>query len=100
MAIVLEQVTNSLDLRILTAQNTHTMTAWKDIIITEPDIISGKPVIKGTRLGVDFIIGRLADGWSTDDLFESYPTLTEEGLRDGKTTTSSFHTRQLAPDLR
>jgi len=41
----------------------------------------GKPVIKGTRLSVEFILGRLADGWSESMLLESYPQLTREDLQ-------------------
>lgn len=41
----------------------------------------GKPCIKGTRLTVDFLLERLASGWSEKDLFDSYPNLTAEDLR-------------------
>jgi uncharacterized protein (DUF433 family) len=44
-------------------------------------VLTGKPVLKGTRLSVELILGRLADGWSQDDLLASYPTLTPEGLQ-------------------
>jgi uncharacterized protein (DUF433 family) len=37
--------------------------------------------LKGTRLSVELILGRLADGWSQDDLLASYPTLTSEALQ-------------------
>jgi uncharacterized protein (DUF433 family) len=48
---------------------------WKDHIIVDPDTSSGKPVIKGTRLSVELLLDRLADGWSADDLMVSYPRL-------------------------
>ena len=41
----------------------------------------GKPCIKGTRLTVDFLLERLASGWTEKELFESYPNLTPEDLR-------------------
>jgi uncharacterized protein (DUF433 family) len=41
----------------------------------------GKPVVKGTRLSVDFILGLYAAGWSTQQVLESYPTLTPQALQ-------------------
>jgi len=40
----------------------------------------GKPVIKGTRISVEFILERLADGWSEEKVFESYPHLKKEDI--------------------
>jgi len=40
----------------------------------------GKPVIKGTRLAVEFIIELLANGWSHDDILNNYPGLTPEDI--------------------
>ena len=54
---------------------------WRDHIISDPEILVGKPVVKGTRLSVDLILDRLADGWTAEDLFESYPRLTPEALQ-------------------
>ncbi|MEW6220380.1 MAG: DUF433 domain-containing protein [Thermodesulfobacteriota bacterium] len=54
---------------------------WKDYIVADPEVLAGKPVIKGTRLSVELILDRLADGWSEQDLFRSYPNLTAEALR-------------------
>ncbi len=54
---------------------------WQDFIHSDPKIAGGKPVIKGTRLSVEFILGRLADGWSEQMILESYPRLTPESLR-------------------
>jgi uncharacterized protein (DUF433 family) len=53
---------------------------WKDRIISDKTILHGKPVIKGTRLTVEFIIGRLAEGWSENLILENYPGLTREDL--------------------
>jgi uncharacterized protein (DUF433 family) len=53
---------------------------WKERIISDKAILSGKPVIKGTRLSVEFIISRLADGWSENDILENYPGLTRQDL--------------------
>ena len=54
---------------------------WRDHIISDPEILVGKPVVKGTRLSVDLILDRLADGWTVEDLFKSYPRLTPEALQ-------------------
>ena len=40
-------------------------------IALDPAILSGKPVVRGTRLAVDFIIGLLADGWTDGDIIEN-----------------------------
>jgi uncharacterized protein (DUF433 family) len=54
---------------------------WRDRIVSDPEIVVGKPVLKGTRLSVDLILDRLADGWTAEDLFKSYPRLTPEALQ-------------------
>ena len=54
---------------------------WKEHIITDKEILCGKPVIKSTRLSVELILERLANGWSEQMLFESYPSLYKEGLQ-------------------
>lgn len=54
---------------------------WSERIISDPEVLLGKPTIKGTRLAVDFIMGRLADGWTEKDLLENYPRLTPDDIR-------------------
>ncbi len=54
---------------------------WRDYIVTDPEILVGKPVVKGTRLSVDLILDRLADGWTAEDLYQAYPRLTPEALQ-------------------
>ena len=54
---------------------------WRDYIVSDPEILVGKPVVKGTRLSVDLVLDRLADGWTAEDLFQSYPRLTPEALQ-------------------
>ena len=54
---------------------------WRDHIHSDPEILSGKPVVKGTRLSVDFLLDLLANGWSEDQILESYPNLTGDSLR-------------------
>ena len=49
-------------------------------IVLDPAVLVGKPVIRGTRRSVDFIIGLMAEGWSEADIFRNYPGLTHEDL--------------------
>ena len=53
---------------------------WKDYIVVDTEILAGKPVIKGTRVSVQLILDRLADGWSEHEIYRSYPSLTPEAL--------------------
>lgn len=54
---------------------------WWQYIHADPHILNGKPVLKGTRLSVEFIIGLLANGWSQKQILENYPQLTAEHLQ-------------------
>jgi len=54
---------------------------WRDHIHSDPGILVGKPVVRGTRLSVEFVLRLFAAGWTEDEVLESYPTLTPEGLR-------------------
>ena len=54
---------------------------WREQIHCDPAIRAGRPVVKGTRLTVDFLLGLLDAGWSEAQLLESYPALTREGIR-------------------
>lgn len=54
---------------------------WQMHIHSDPEILAGKPVIKGTRLAVEFILGLLANGWTEHEVLESYPALAPESLR-------------------
>ena len=49
-------------------------------IVIDPDILSGKPVIRGTRLAVEFILELLAAGQTEQDILESYPGLTHPDI--------------------
>jgi len=53
---------------------------WRDRITIDPKIVAGKPVIKGTRLTVDFIIDLLAAGWTYEEILENYPQLEREDI--------------------
>ena len=53
---------------------------WQDHIIIDPEILVGKPVIKGTRLAVEFIVGLLAQGWTEAEIFANYPGISREDV--------------------
>ena len=50
-------------------------------ITTTPEVMMGKPCIKGTRITVELVLRKLGAGRSFADLLEAYPQLTEEDLR-------------------
>ena len=54
---------------------------WKERIVVDPAILVGKPVIKGTRLAVEFVIDLLAQGWTEVQILENYPGLGPEDIR-------------------
>ncbi len=54
---------------------------WQDYITSDPDILSGKPTIKGTRISVEFIIKLLASGWTNQEILENYPRLNQEHIK-------------------
>ena len=53
----------------------------RPLITIDPEIMSGKPIITGTRLTVEHLLEDLAGGLSPDELLEAYPRLTREGLK-------------------
>ena len=53
---------------------------YREYIESNPDILLGKPVIKGTRIGVELIIQKLSEGATNKELLEAYPTLTLENI--------------------
>ena len=54
---------------------------WKAYIHSNPKILLGKPVIKGTRLSVEFILGLFSEGWTEQQVRENYPTLNAESIQ-------------------
>lgn len=54
---------------------------WHDHIHVDSAVLAGKPVIRGTRLSVDFLLGLLAENWSESQILENYPQLTHESLQ-------------------
>jgi uncharacterized protein (DUF433 family) len=45
-----------------------------------PEVLAGKPVIRGTRLSVEFVIGLMADGWTEADVLQNYPGIEHDDI--------------------
>lgn len=54
---------------------------WQDRITVDPNVLVGKPVIKGTRLAVEFIVDLLAAGWTAEQILDNYPHLIQEDIQ-------------------
>jgi uncharacterized protein (DUF433 family) len=54
---------------------------WQDRIAVNPKVLVGKPVIKGTRIAVEFVMELLAEGWSHEQILKNYPQLTGEDIQ-------------------
>mgnify|MGYP000508603148 FL=1 len=52
----------------------------KDRIEINPNILVGKPIIKGTRISVEFILELLTSGWDTEQILKNYLQLTKEDI--------------------
>ena len=49
-------------------------------IALDPEILNGKPIVAGTRISVEFVIGLLAAGWRVEDILANYPQLKREDV--------------------
>jgi len=63
---------------------------WREHIVVDPAVLVGKPVIKGTRISVELLLDRFADGWSYDDVLAAYPHLTREQVQAAVTFASEL----------
>ena len=54
--------------------------SWEGRIIIDPGILCGKPIIRGTRLAVEFIMDLLAQGWTEADILKNYPGITRDDI--------------------
>jgi uncharacterized protein (DUF433 family) len=53
---------------------------WRDRITSDPAVLVGKPVVKGTRISVELILGCLANDWTYEQILASYPHITREDI--------------------
>lgn len=54
---------------------------WREYIHSDAEVLLGKPVVRGTRLSVEFLLGLFAAGWTEKQVLDNYPTLTPQSLR-------------------
>ena len=54
---------------------------WREYIHSDPEVLLGKPVVKGTRLSVEFLLSLFAAGWTEQQVLDNYPSLTPQSLR-------------------
>jgi uncharacterized protein (DUF433 family) len=57
------------------------MVDWEQRIEINPAVLVGKPVVRGTRLAVEFIIDLLAQGWPESEILRNYPGLTAQDIQ-------------------
>jgi uncharacterized protein (DUF433 family) len=53
---------------------------WRNRITVDPKVLMGKPIIKGTRIAVEFILDLLANGWTVENILKNYPQLKREDV--------------------
>lgn len=64
-------------------------------IESNPEILGGKPCIKGTRISVEFILELIASGGSVDDVVKAYPHLTKEGVQEAVLYAAQFNKNEV-----
>jgi len=53
---------------------------WRDRITLDATVLAGKPVVRGSRLAVDFIVGLLGQGWTEAVISRNYPGITHDDI--------------------
>lgn len=56
------------------------MTEWRNRITVDPEVLVGKPIIRGTRISVELLLDRLGDGWSIEQILDAYPRLNRDDV--------------------
>lgn len=77
-------LTEATSIGYLEASERHkweTVMRWEDRIAIDPKVLAGKPVVKGTRLAVEFIVDLLAQGWNEAQILDNYPGITRDDIR-------------------
>ncbi len=54
---------------------------WRGKIVSDKNVLAGKPVVRGTRLSVEFLLGLFANGWNETDVLKNYPSLKKEDIQ-------------------
>ena len=55
--------------------------SWQDRITIDPNVLVGKPIIKGTRISVEFVVDLLGRGWTIEQVLQEYDHLTREDVQ-------------------
>ncbi len=55
--------------------------SWEERIELRPDVLAGKPVVRGTRLAVEFIVELLADGWTHEAIMNEHAGVSREDIQ-------------------
>jgi len=63
---------------------------WQEYIVSDKEVLLGKPTIKGTRISVEHLLQLLAQGWSEQEILENYPRLSRLSLQAVFTANSYF----------
>ncbi len=58
------------------------MKTKKELIVSDPSIMMGKPVIAGTRITVELILEKLAAGETVEQILDAHPRLTKEAIQE------------------
>ncbi len=53
---------------------------WTEHIQQKPGVLGGKPVIKGTRIGVDLVLEKIGAGETIEELLKSYPNINKDAI--------------------
>jgi uncharacterized protein (DUF433 family) len=54
---------------------------WRGKIVSDKNVLAGKPVVRGTRLSVEFLLGLFANRWNENDVLKNYPSLKKEDIQ-------------------
>ena len=54
---------------------------WQEYISQDPAVLLGKPIIRGTRISVELLLELLENGWTHEQIYESYPHLPKEAVK-------------------
>ena len=57
------------------------MARWPERIAIDEAVLGGKPVVKGTRLAVEFVVRAVAQGWAQADVLENYPGIEQADIQ-------------------
>lgn len=67
---------------------------WQDPIVSDKEVLLGKPTIKGTRISVEHIVGLLAQGWTKNEILENFPRWPTRRKENTDGTTANTMTYQ------